>query len=212
MRKIMLLNAKGGSGKTTIATNLASYYATKNLNVVLADFDPQKSSLSWLSARSPSKPPIRAYDGVRRRGASQKAADICIMDTPAALHGKDLNSMIRRAETIIIPVLPSMLDMRAAREFIKEIRSFPAIIGKRAKIAVIGNRVRMQTNVAWQLDEFLLKLRFSFPTHLRDSMNYIRAAEKGLGIFEMSRYATIAERDDWMPLLRWLGSQRSMPY
>ena len=211
MRKIMVLNAKGGSGKTTIATNLASYYASKNLTVVLADFDPQKSSLDWLAVRSPSKMPILAYDGVRKRGASQSAADVCIMDTPAALHGRDLHNMIRRAETIVVPVIPSALDMRAVSEFCNEIRSAPAITGKRAKVAVVGNRVRVQTKVAWQLDEFLLSLRFSFPTHLRDSMNYVRAAEKGLGIFEMSRYATRIERDDWIPLLRWLGSQRSMP-
>ena len=133
------------------------------------------------------------------------------MDTPAALHKRDLNNMIRRAETIIIPVIPSALDMRAVSEFAKEIKAAPAIAGKRAKVAVVGNRVRMQTNIAWQLDEFLINLRFSFPTHLRDSMNYVRAAEKGLGIFDMSRYATMHERDDWVPLLRWLGSQRSMP-
>lgn len=211
MRKIMVLNAKGGSGKTTIATNLASYYASKGLAVVLADFDPQRGSLEWLAARSPSKPPILAYDGVKKRGAAQKSADVCVMDTPAALHGKALNAMIRRAETIIIPVIPSALDMRAVSEFIKEIKTAPAITGRRAKIAVVGNRVRMQTKVAWQLDEFLLNLRFSFPTHLRDSMNYVRAAEKGLGIFDMSRYATMRERDDWVPLLRWLGSSRSIP-
>ena len=211
MRKIMVLNAKGGSGKTTVATNLASYYANRNLSVVLADYDPQRGSLSWLAARSPGKPPILAYDGVRQRGATQRMADIYIMDTPAALHGKELNNMIRRAETIIIPVVPSALDMRAVSEFVKEINAAPAISGRRAKVAVIGNRVRLQTKIAWQLDEFLLKLRFSFPTHLRDSMNYVRAAEKGLGIFDMSRYATMHERDDWVPLLRWLGSQRSMP-
>ena len=211
MRKIMILNAKGGSGKTTVSTNLASYYANRNLSVVLADYDPQQSSLEWLAARSRGKPPILAYDGLRKCGATQKTADVCIMDTPAALHGKELNNMVRRAETIIIPVVPSALDMRAASEFAKEVKAVPAIVGKRAKIAVIGNRVRLQTKIAWQLDEFLLNLRVSFPTHLRDSMNYIRAAEKGLGLFDMSPYATLRERDDWTPLLRWLGSQRSRP-
>ena len=211
MRKIMVLNAKGGSGKTTVSTNLASYYANRNLSVVLADYDPQRGSLEWLAARSRSRPPILAYDGIRKRGAIRKTTDVCIIDTPAALHGKELNTMIRRAETIIIPVVPSALDMRAVSEFAKEIKAAPAIAGKRAKIAVIGNRVRIQTKIAWQLDEFLLNLRFSFPTHLRDSMNYIRAAEKGLGLFDMSPYATLRERDDWTPLLRWLGSQRSMP-
>ena len=211
MRKIMVLNAKGGSGKTTVSTNLASYYANRNLSVVLADYDPQRGSLEWLAARSHGKPPILAYDGVSQRGATPKMADVYIMDTPAALHGKELNNMIRRAETIIIPVVPSVLDIRAVSEFAKEIRAAPTIAGRRAKIAVIGNRVRFQTKIAWQLDQFLPKLHFSFPTHLRDSMNYVRAAEKGLGLFDMSHYATLRERDDWTPLLRWLGSKRSMP-
>lgn len=211
MRKIMVVNTKGGSGKTTLATNIASYYANRDFNVVLADFDPQRSSLEWLALRSPAKPPIIGYDAIKRRGPARHNTDIYIMDAPAALHGVALNNMVRRAETIVVPILPSPLDMRAVVGFLRELRATPAISGKRAKIAVVGNRVRLYTNIAWQLEDFLMGLRLSFPTLLRDSMNYVRATEKGLGIFDMSRYATAREREDWVPLLRWLGSQRSLP-
>ena len=211
MREIMVINAKGGSGKTTLATNLASYYAQRGLDVVLADLDPQRSSLDWLSRRSPGKPPIRGYDGVRKRGASRRNADICIKDTPAAQHGRALSNLVRQAQTLIVPVLPSPVDMRAAEAFIAELKATPAIAGKRAKIGLVGCRVRAHTNIFWDLDDFLRGRRISFPTSLRDSMNYIHAAEKGLGIFDMPRYLTSTDREEWQPLLRWLGSQRSLP-
>lgn len=211
MRKIMVMNTKGGSGKTTLATNIASYYANRDFKVVLADLDPQRSSLEWLSLRSSAKPPIIGYDAIRRRGASRHNADIYVMDSPAALHGQALNNMVRRAETIVVPVLASPIDIRAVITFLRELKAAPAISGKRAKVAVVGNRVRLYTNIAWELEDFLISLRLSFPTLLRDSMNYVRAADKGLGIFDMSRYATAREREDWTPLLRWLGSKRSLP-
>jgi len=211
MREIMVVNAKGGSGKTTIATNLASYYANRQMDVVLCDLDPQGSSMEWLKRRSPAKPPIKGYDAVRKRGAARRGADICVLDTPAAQHGAALNNLVRRAQTLIVPVLPSPMDMRAATDFLKELKATPTVHGKRAKIALVGCRVRDYTNIYWDLDEFLRGQRIAFPTSLRDSMNYIRAADKGLGVFDMSRYATAADREEWTPLLRWLGSQRSLP-
>ncbi len=209
MREIMVVNAKGGSGKTTIATNLASYYANRQMKVVLCDFDPQGSSLQWLRRRSPARPPIGGYDGVKKRGAARAKADVCIIDTPAALHGRALAQVVRRAQTLIVPVLPSPLDMTAATDFLRELRATPTVSGKRAKVALIGNRVRDYTNIAWHLDDFLRAQRIASPTLLRDSMNYIRAAEKGLGIFDMSPYLTQTDREQWKPLLRWLGNRRS---
>ena len=127
MRKIMVLNAKGGSGKTTVATNLAAYYASKGRKVVLADYDPQESSIKWLAERPKGRPVIRgnvAHDGgvIPTRGV-----DIVIMDAPASIHGKDLEKYVKRAETFIVPVLPSPIDMRAAVDFIKELKQTSAV-------------------------------------------------------------------------------------
>jgi len=211
MRHIMVLNAKGGSGKTTIATNLASYLAAAGHRVMLADFDPQGCSLAWLEGRPVARPAIQgavAYDASPRPA---RATEYMIMDAPAAVHGRPLADLVRRAETIIIPVLPSPIDMRAAADFIGEIKAVGKVARKQAKLALVANRSRDYTNIYWELDEFLRRQRIPFLTMLRDSQNYIRAAERGLGIFELGVYATALDREQWEPLIKWVRSKRSQP-
>jgi chromosome partitioning protein len=207
----MVLNAKGGSGKTTIATNLASYLAAAGHRVMLADFDPQGCSLAWLEGRPVARPAIQgavAYDASPRPA---RATEYMIMDAPAAVHGRPLADLVRRAETIIIPVLPSPIDMRAAADFIGEIKAVGKVARKQAKLALVANRSRDYTNIYWELDEFLRRQRIPFLTMLRDSQNYIRAAERGLGIFELGVYATALDREQWEPLIKWVRSKRSQP-
>ena len=121
MRTIMLLNAKGGSGKSTLATNLAAYYAAQGRSVVLADFDPQSSSLAWLGVRPQERPPIRGVAAFRESPRVAPDTDYVIMDAPSGRHGTHLVSLIRYAQTIIVPVLPSPMDIRAAPQFVDEI-------------------------------------------------------------------------------------------
>lgn len=212
MRHIMVLNAKGGSGKTTIATNLASYYANEGKQVILADMDPQGSSLAWLAARSAGRPPIKGVPAFHEAVRPGRNTDVVIVDSPAAVHGKELTPLLRKAETILIPVLPSPIDMRAAADFIAEVKAAPRVASKQAKIALIANRVREYTNIWHSLEDFLDHLRgVPVLTHLRDSMNYIRAAERGIGIFEMGHYATQTDREQWEPVIKWLKSKRSQP-
>ena len=211
MRHILVLNAKGGSGKTTIATNLAGYLATQGNKVLLADYDPQGSSMAWLDARSAAKAPISGAAGFKQPARAGKNTDFVIIDSPAAIHGRDLSNMLRRAETILIPVLPSPIDMRAATDFIDAIKNSPRITKKQAKIALIANRVKENTNIYGELEDFLKKRRIPVLTHLRESMNYVRAAEAGLGIHEMAPYATRVDREQWEPLVRWVKSKRSQP-
>jgi len=124
MRYILILNAKGGSGKSTIATNLASYYAQQGQNVLLADYDPQGSSWDWVSSRSPAYPSIQVVAGYADPVRPKRNTDIVIMDSPAGVYGNELTKLLRRAETILIPVIPSPIDMRAAAEFIDTINTF----------------------------------------------------------------------------------------
>lgn len=211
MRQIMVLNAKGGSGKSTIATNLASYYATQGKDVVLADLDPQGSSLAWLGERPAGRPPIRGIDATNKGARLPRSADIAIFDAPAAVHGAELGKLMRRADTFIVPVLPSPIDWRAAENFLGEMRRNKRIQSKQAKFALIENRARTYTRVYSDLDERLRKLRAPIVTTLRDNMNYIRAAERGIGIFELAPYASATDRDQWQPVVRWLNSKRSKP-
>lgn len=207
MRTIMVINAKGGSGKSTIATNLASYYASTANKVSLVDYDPQGSCLAWLRVRPTNRPKIQGVDGSRNTVNPGRGTGYMIMDAPASVHGKALNNLIRHAHTFIIPVLPSPIDMRAAADYIKEIRDSNLVSARKGKICLIANRGRDNTKVFWQLDKFLDHLREPYVAALSDSMHYVRAADKGLGIFEMAPSATELIRAEWQPLIDWLGSR-----
>lgn len=212
MRHIMVMNAKGGCGKSTIATNLASYYATEGANVVLADYDPQGSSLDWLSMRPDNRPEIHglaAYEhGLR---GLPRTADVVVMDAPARSHGKELTDLLRHAETVIIPVLASPIDIHASRRFIKELRSSSRIASHGARLGLVGNRVKENT-LAWDdLREFLEKERVAYVAALREAQNYVRAYTRGLGIFELPQYIAYRDWEHWEPMLEWLDSARSRP-
>jgi len=212
MRNIMVINSKGGSGKSTVAINLASYFASQNKKVVIMDYDQQASSMDWLASRSSARPPIEGIAAYKKSSKRPgRNTDFVIHDAPAGKHGGELSKMLNKAQTILIPVLPSPIDMRAVIGFIAEIKKSAPVQRKKAKLALIANRSRDYTNIYWELDELLSKQRIPFLTMLRDSQNYIKAAERGLGIFEMAPAATELDREMWEPVIKWVKSKRSQP-
>jgi chromosome partitioning protein len=211
MRSIMLLNAKGGCGKSTIAASLASYYAAEQYTVALVDFDPQRSSLEWLAARSDREWEIIGIDGTKKDLKIPRSLDVVIYDVPAGISGKELTAMVKRADTLIVPVLPSPIDIRAASHFIRDLLLVGKVSRKQTKIAVVANRVKENTLVFHKLEAFLNSLKIPFVATLRDSQNYIRAEERGLGIFELGPAAVEKDMEQWEPLIKWLRSKRSMP-
>jgi len=212
MRHIMVMNAKGGCGKSTLATNLASYYADCGYDVALADYDPQRSSLDWLDRRPESRPKIAAIagfkDGMKH---APRNADIVIIDAPARSHGKELTDLVKHAETIIVPVLPSTIDIQASDRFLKELRALAKVDKKKAKIGVVANRVREYTLIFEELDEYLNKLRVPYVASLREAQNYVRAYTRGLGIYELPEYLAWPDWEQWEPLIKWVDSKRSQP-
>ncbi|MCP4486680.1 MAG: ParA family protein [Gammaproteobacteria bacterium] len=212
MRSIMVLNSKGGSGKSTVATSLASYYASQGKKVLLVDFDPQASSLEWLAARSSGRKSITGIDASRGGFRLPRSADYVIYDTPAAVQGKELTALLRRAQSIIIPVLPSSIDMRAATPFIQKVLDNGRVARKECRVALIANRCRENTNVFHQLGVYLKKVRKApFISVLRETQNYNKASERGIGIFELAPYLVRRDRDQWEPIVKWLNSKRSLP-
>jgi chromosome partitioning protein len=207
----MLLNAKGGCGKSTIVSNLASYYANEGKKVAIVDFDPQHSSLEWLAVRPEHAPEIIGIDAAEETPKVPRNLDVVIYDVPAGLRGKELTAMVRRAQTIIIPVLPSPIDIRAASHFIRDLLLVGKVSRKQTKLAVVANRVRENTLVYHKLEKFLRSLKIPFVTTLRDTQNYIRGEERGLGIFEIAPSAVAHDLEQWEPLLKWLRSKRSLP-
>ena len=205
MKSIMVINQKGGSGKTTIAVNLAAYSALKGYQTTLIDLDPQESSTQWLRERPISKAKINGFKQLSKtlkRGKNR----VVIYDAPAAIHGARLGNYIKKADMVIVPVLPSPIDMRAAREFIQSVRSMGPVIRNKIKVGLVANRCRAYSNIFLELDSYLLKERgMKYITAFRDNMNYIKSARAGLGIFEMGECATAQDREEWKPLVRWLG-------
>ena len=206
----MVLNSKGGCGKSTIATNLASYFASyEQKKVALVDFDPQGSSLDWLKVRSRKLPEIVGINAIKETVRFSKDTEIVIMDVPARVEGRELAGLVKRVETIIIPVLPSPIDIRAGANFIKELLTNAKVSRKETKVCVIANRVRENTLSYHALYAFLKSLKIPFITTLRDTQNYIHAEEKGVGIFEMAPSKVWQDLEQWDPLIKWLRSKRS---
>lgn len=227
MRTILVLNSKGGCGKSTLATNLAAYYASQGHSVALADFDPQASSLEWLAARPNDRPAIHGIAGFRDPVRAPRNTEFLILDAPAAVHGADLTALVRRAKTILIPVLPSATDIRAAAHFIHDLLLVGKVERKETRLATIANRVprvgtmdTMLNSVGYDtlrlrlfrpLERFLDRLKIPFVATLPDSPSYALADEQGLGIFELGDGRAAEDRAHWQPLLDWLGSRRSLP-
>jgi chromosome partitioning protein len=212
MRHIMVLNSKGGSGKSTIATSLASYFATKGQKVALVDYDEQASSLDWLARRPESRPAIVGVAGFRDGlRAVPRSVDVAVIDAPARCHGRELTEMVRHAETIIVPVLPSTIDIQATDKFIDELLDVGKVERKEVKLAVVANRFREYTLISQELDEHLAKLKMPYLTKLREAQNYVRAYTRGLGIFELPEYLAWPDWEQWKPLISWLNSKRSQP-
>ena len=212
MRHIMVMNAKGGCGKSTLATNIASYYATQGASVALADYDPQRSSLDWLDRRPADRAEIHGVagyeDGLKH---VPRSTDVLVIDAPARSHGKELTALVRTAETIVVPVLPSTIDMQATTAFLEELKNVAKVKGKKAKLGTVANRVRDNTLIWDELDEYLTKARVPYVAALREAQNYIRAYTRGLGIFELPEYLAWPDWDEWDPLIEWLDSKRSQP-
>ena len=206
MRTIMLMNAKGGCGKTTLATNIATWFADEGAKVALADFDPQGSSLDWLEARKDYEgiPSIEGIDATRDPVKPTPGTDYLIMDAPAGTHGPVINQMLKQVQSLIIPVLPSPIDMRACSRFLDELLKSGRVTRKQTRIAIVANRTRENTLIYRELEQYLGHLKLPFLTHLRESQNYIRAAERGLGLFELAPSQVWQDIELWDPVLEWL--------
>lgn len=212
MRHVMVMNAKGGCGKTTLATNVAAHFALEGYKVVLADYDPQRSALDWLAARPEELPTITgvpAYDDGLR--GVPRDTEVVVIDAPARTHGAEMNELVRRAETILVPILPSPIDMKAAVHFLGEIQELGRVQREQARLAVVANRVRENTLLFDELDKYLGKLKVPYLSALRQSTNYLRAYQRGMGVLELPEYLAWPDWQQWEPITKWLGSKRSQP-
>jgi len=212
LQKIVLLNPKGGSGKSTIATNLAAYYAWKGLSTALMDTDPQGSGMRWLKLRPRSLPAIAAINGFERpMGVTRSFAlrtppgtERLIVDTPAALPAQQMPEVIRDASAIVVPVLPSDIDTHAASRCIADLLLVAKVHRSERRLVIVANRARRYTKAFQSLIRFLQSLRIPVAAVLRDSQAYVRSAESGIGIHEMKGSLLRNDLETWKPLTDWL--------
>jgi len=217
-RKIVVLNPKGGSGKTTVAINLAAYYAGQGHNPVLMDYDPQGSSTRWLKKRLQDQPAIHGIAAFEKNPRVTRSfllripqgAERVIVDTPAAVPGHDMPELVKGAHAILVPVLPSDIDIHACSRCISDLLLVAKVRRNEGRIGVVANRVRRNTVVFNTLMRFLATLQIPVITTLRDSQNYVRAAELGYGIHEMKPYLVREDTDTWQPLIEWLETRPAL--
>jgi chromosome partitioning protein len=215
LQKIVVLNPKGGSGKSTIATNLAAYYAWSGRNVALMDFDPQGSSMRWLRQRPATVPAIHgiaAYErkmGVTRAFAlrTPPGTDKLIVDTPAAVTSLQLPELTQDAHAIVVPVLPSDIDIHAASRAIADLLLAGRVHRSERRLVIVANRARRYTKAFSSLMRFLESLRIPVAAVLRDSQAYVRSAECGLGLHEMKGALLQDDLDTFKPLVDWLENR-----
>ncbi len=212
MQTILVINSKGGTGKTTLTTNIASYFASRNHKTAIMDYDPQGSSLHWLKIRSNDQNAIYAANAATQKGKLIRSLQMyvpehtekLIIDAPAGVEGMLLQEMVRKTDFIVIPVTPSTIDIHATADFIRELLFRGGIRKQQTKIAVVANRVRKTMRVYEPFERFLQGLSLPFLTRLSDSDRYILAVEKGSGIFDMDETGVAAEREEFEPIVNWL--------
>jgi len=221
MHHIVVLNAKGGCGKTIVATTLACFFSNQGYQTALMDFDPQHSSFHWLNMREDeaglaSIKPIdacRSRTGVTRTWQLHSGAgtELVVVDTPAGVTGGSLLDHIRRADIILVPVMSSVIDLHAVEGFLKDLVRHVRHGGSGKHIGIIANRVRPQCRAYQALLKLAASLEIPVVASLRDSHNYSIAMESGKAICELSRTLTETDRKQWQTLIDWLKPQLPKP-
>lgn len=199
MRVILVANPKGGSGKTTLTINLAGYLASQGERVAILDMDRQKSATQWLAMRDAALPEIEVL-----REGQKGDADWLVIDTPAGLHGKNLERALKLAHKVAVPIAPSLFDIRAGQDFLAALHAEKAVRRGHAFVGVVGMRIDPRTRAGVTLEQFMEKQDLPVLAHLRNTQHYVNAAFEGKSLFDLPPH--IAERDveQWAGLIQWL--------
>ncbi|TXG97943.1 MAG: ParA family protein [Rhodocyclaceae bacterium] len=204
MKAFLVANPKGGSGKSTLATNLAGYFANQGGDVMLGDIDRQQSSREWLAIRPFELPTIETWEiGPDNIARPPKGTSHVVLDTPAGLHGKMLDKVLKLSSRVIVPVQPSMFDMLATRHFLEALLAEKAVRKGKADVAVIGMRVDARTRAAGELEKFFATFELPVLAYLRDTQVYVQATAAGMTIFDLPPSRAERDVEQWQAIIDW---------
>ncbi len=208
MPVIVVANPKGGVGKSTLSTQLAGWLAHRGHAVMLGDVDRQQSSRQWLALRPPELAPIRgweiSHDAIVR---PPKGTSHMVLDTPAGLHGKRLDEVMKLADTLLVPLQPSLFDIQATHAFVQQLRAHKR--ADRVRLGLVAMRVREHTLAAEQLQQFLATLDIPVVGQLRDTQNYVQLAARGLTLWDLSPSRVARDLAQWEPITTWLADRQA---
>jgi len=216
MRTIMVLNAKGGSGKTTLVTNIAGYYASQGKTTVIKDYDPQGSSTDWLEQRGYSLPKIHGLTAFKPASQYRTRAwqmrlptntDRVIIDTPAAVDLKRFVSTFRDVDKILIPVSNSAIEIRATAKFIQELKTFFKLYPCKAQIGIVANRVDTDSSEYHSMVSIFKNLELNFIASLSRNSKYLKGAERGVSLLELEHPQLARDKFEWAPMINWLEDE-----
>lgn len=211
MQQVFIVNPKGGCGKTTLATQLSGYYACQGQSVALVDHDRQRSASDWIKCRPKGTPVIDSFAAYRGE-KPVNGYHFIIHDLPAACEIEDLTSYLTDHATLLIPILPSSTDIKAAVRFLIALNSDTYMAEHKIKIGLIANRVRFNTHYIKVLSAFLDAVNLPLITHIRDTQNYIRAISNGISIFDLPPHRVTADVKQWIPLINWIESHSTVQH
>ena len=205
MPVIVVANPKGGVGKTTLSSNIAGYLASRGHAVMLGDADRQQSARTWLSLRPAGLPRIAAWevshDDVVR---PPKGTTHVVLDTPAGLHGKRFDELMKIADKVIVPLQPSIFDIHATHEFVRQLLAHRR--SDKVSMAIVGMRTREGTISSEQLRGFLDSVKLPVLGFVRDTQNYVHLAAHGLSLWDVSSNRFERDLEQWQPIIKWIDA------
>lgn len=219
LHKIVVLNPKGGCGKSTLTVNLAGYLASRGNSAAIMDFDPQGSSMRWLNSRPGNTPSIHGIAAFNLSSTATRSWQLrvppdvryLVVDSPGSIPAESLAELTSGAHAILIPVLPSEIDVHAASQLFRDLLLVAKVSRRMGRVGVVANRVRENTLAYRKLMRFLNSLSIPVVGVLRDSQNYVQSAERGLSIHEMPPAKIERDAERWQPIFDWLEEKLETP-